>query len=91
MYDIFFRYKFNFFYLTKNRLIVGDKILTYQMKDKCNYYNTKDFNYGLRLSRYIGLRHFLPEEQKPIYRSLALKGLKMNLIVQSLICIVVVS
>jgi hypothetical protein len=39
----FFRYKFNFFYLTKNGLIVGDKILTYHMKDTCNYYNTKSF------------------------------------------------
>jgi hypothetical protein len=37
-----------------------------------SYYN---FNYGLRLSRYIGSRHFSPEEQKPIYRPVALKGL----------------
>jgi hypothetical protein len=39
-----------------------------------SYYN---FNYGLRLSRYIGSRHFSPEEQKPIYRPMALKGLSM--------------
>jgi hypothetical protein len=38
-----------------------------------SYYN---FNYGLRLSRHIGSRHFSPEEQKPIYRPVALKGLK---------------
>jgi hypothetical protein len=38
-----FRYKCNFFYLTTSGLIVGDKILTYYMKDKCNYYNTKSF------------------------------------------------
>jgi hypothetical protein len=35
-----------------------------------------DFNYGLPLSRSIGSRHFPPEEQKPIYRPVALKGLK---------------
>jgi hypothetical protein len=37
-----------------------------------SYYS---FNYGLRLSRYIGSRHFSPEEQKLIYRPVALKGL----------------
>jgi hypothetical protein len=37
-----------------------------------------DFNYGLRLSRYIGSRHFSPEEQKPIYRPVALKGKSCN-------------
>jgi hypothetical protein len=34
-----------------------------------------DFNYGLRLGRYIGLRHFSPEEQKAVCRLLALWGL----------------
>jgi hypothetical protein len=43
-YDIIFLdINLIFFYLTKNGLIVGDKILTYHMKDKCNYYNTKSF------------------------------------------------
>jgi hypothetical protein len=63
-----------FFNLTKNGLIVGDKILTHlpSVKILFSYYN---FNYGLRLSRYIGSRHFSPEEQKSIYRPVALKGL----------------
>jgi hypothetical protein len=71
---IFFRYKFNFFYLTKIELTVGNKILTYHMKDKFTIvFSYCGFNYGLRLSQYIGLRHFWPEEQKPIYRPLAQK------------------
>jgi hypothetical protein len=40
-----------------------------------------DFDYGLPLSRYIGSRHFLPEEQKPIYRPVALRGLISALLV----------
>jgi hypothetical protein len=74
---LFFRYEFNvFFNLTKNGLIVGDKILTHLLSVTIvfSYYN---FNYGVRLSRYIGSRHFSPEEQKQIYRPVALKGLKI--------------
>jgi hypothetical protein len=70
---LFFRYKFNFFYLTKNGLIVGDKIITYHIEDKCTIvFSYYDFNYGLRLSQYIGSQHFSPKQQKPIYRSVAL-------------------
>jgi hypothetical protein len=47
------------------------------MKDKFTIvFSYYDFNYGLRLSRYIGSRHFSPEEQQPVYRPVALKGLK---------------
>jgi hypothetical protein len=43
-YDIIFLdINLIFFFLTKNGLIVGDKILTYHIKDKCNYFNTKSF------------------------------------------------
>jgi hypothetical protein len=73
---LFFRYEFNVFLnVTKNGLNVGDKILTHlpPVTIVFSYYN---FNYGLRLSRYIGSRHFSPEEQKPIYRPVALKGLR---------------
>jgi hypothetical protein len=60
------------------KLIVGDKILTYHMKDKFTIvFSHYDFNYGLRLSRNISSWHFSPEEQKPIYRPLALKGLRL--------------
>jgi hypothetical protein len=72
-----------FFNLTKNGLIVCDKILTHlpSVTIVFSYYN---FNYGLRLSRYIGSRHFSPEEQNPIYRPVALKGLKCSrLVLQS--------
>jgi hypothetical protein len=34
-----------------------------------------DFNYGLRLSWYICSQHFSPEEQKLMYRPVALRGL----------------
>jgi hypothetical protein len=40
-----------------------------------SYYN---FNFGLPLSRYIGSRHFLPEEQKSIYRPVALRGFNVG-------------
>jgi hypothetical protein len=63
-----------FFNLTNNGLVVGDKILTHlpSVTIVFSYYN---FNYGLRLSRYIGSRHFSPEDQKPMYRPMSLKGL----------------
>jgi hypothetical protein len=65
------------FNLTKNGLIVGDKILTHLpfVTIVSSYYS---FNYGLRLSRYIGSRHFSPEQQKPIHRPVALKGLRIR-------------
>jgi hypothetical protein len=40
----FFLINLFLFYFTKNGLLVGDKILTYHMKDKCNYYNIKSLN-----------------------------------------------
>jgi hypothetical protein len=72
-----------FFNLTKTGLIVGDKILTHlpSVTIVFSYYN---FNYGLRLSWYIGSWHFSPDEQKPIYRPVALKGLKRYVLLLTL-------